>query len=161
MPDLGVQLDVFDEQRECDESQSLQGPDGINLNSHLDVFYAILRQVADTPQEVPFLSILQHLLRIEPKEPISDIIWDTTDTLVHRATLIENREDAAKLLRTPSVQKFSCPHCLQSPTGRKQSLGPATSLTIVPNTVSSVSSTVPPPPVSRSEFPFQKVVYNK
>lgn len=45
MPDLSVQLDVFDEQRECDETQSLQGPDGINLNSHLDVFYAILRQV--------------------------------------------------------------------------------------------------------------------
>lgn len=46
VPDLSVQLDVFDEQRECDESQSLQGPDGINLNSHLDVFYAILRQVS-------------------------------------------------------------------------------------------------------------------
>lgn len=46
VPDIGVQLDVFDEQRECDESQSLQGPDGINLNSHLDVFYAILRQVS-------------------------------------------------------------------------------------------------------------------
>lgn len=152
VPDLGVQLDVFDEQRECDESQSLQGPDGINLNSHLDVFYAILRQVADTPQEVPFLSILQHLLRIEPKEPISDIIWDTTDTLVHRATLIENREDATKLLRTPSIQKFSCPHCLQSPNGRKQSLGPATSITIVPNNVSSVSSTVPPPPVRETDF---------
>lgn len=45
IPDISVQLDVFDEQRECDESQSLQG-DGINLNSHLDVFYAILRQVS-------------------------------------------------------------------------------------------------------------------
>lgn len=43
--DIIVQLDVFDEQRECDEAQSLQGPNGINLNSHLDVFYAILRQV--------------------------------------------------------------------------------------------------------------------
>lgn len=52
MPDLSVQLDVFDEQRECDESQSLQGPDGINLNSHLDVFYAILRQVSDEDNSV-------------------------------------------------------------------------------------------------------------
>ena len=145
MPDLSVQLDVFDEQRECDESQSLQGPDGINLNSHLDVFYAILRQVsvdddlyksfpfilckhdviliknclfcsaltqvADTPQEIPFLNILQHLLSIEPKDAVSDIIWDTAETLVHRATLLENREDSTKLLRAPSVQKFSCPHC--------------------------------------------------
>lgn len=146
VPDLGVQLDVFDEQRECDESQSLQGPDGINLSSHLDVFYAILRQVTDTPQEVPFLSILQHLLRIEPKEPISDIIWDTTETLVHRATLIENREDAAKLLKTPSIQKFTCPHCLPNDR-RKSSLGPATSITtIVPNSSATVSAAVPPPP---------------
>ncbi|XP_063697263.1 FH2 domain-containing protein 1 isoform X2 [Culicoides brevitarsis] len=149
VPDLGVQLDVFDEQRECDESQSLQGPDGINLSSHLDVFYAILRQVADTPQEIPFLSILQHLLRIDPKEPISDIIWDATETLVHRATLIENRDDAAKLLKTPSIPKFSCPHCM--PNGRKSSLGPsasATSIPIVPNNAATVSSTtgVPPPP---------------
>ena len=45
VPDIKIQLDVFDEQRESDEVQSLQDPDGINLNSHLDVFYAILRQV--------------------------------------------------------------------------------------------------------------------
>lgn len=168
VPDLGVQLDVFDEQRECDESQSLQGPDGINLNSHLDVFYAILRQVADTPQEIPFLSILQHLLRIDPKEPISDIIWDTTETLVHRATLIENTEDAAKLLRTSSVQKFSCPQCRvdTSPGNRKQSLGLTTtsnsssSNTAVPNNTSGGGPPPPappppcaPPPVS---YLFQK-----
>ncbi|KMY98019.1 LOW QUALITY PROTEIN: uncharacterized protein Dsimw501_GD13991 [Drosophila simulans] len=100
--DIIVQLDVFVEQQECDEAQSLQAPDGINLNSHLDVFYAILRQVADTPQEVPFLNILQHLLRIDPKEPLSDIIWDTTERLVHRATLLESHEDSVRLLRTPS-----------------------------------------------------------
>lgn len=45
VPDIKIQLDVFDEQRDSDEVQSLQDPDGINLNSHLDVFYAILRQV--------------------------------------------------------------------------------------------------------------------
>lgn len=45
VPDIKIQLDVFDEQRESDEVQSLQDPDGINLNSHLEVFYAILRQV--------------------------------------------------------------------------------------------------------------------
>lgn len=67
--------------------------------------------MADTPQEIPFLNILQHLLSIEPKDAVSDIIWDTAETLVHRATLLENREDSTKLLRAPSVQKFSCPHC--------------------------------------------------
>ncbi|XP_017137865.1 FH2 domain-containing protein 1 [Drosophila miranda] len=109
--DIIVQLDVFVEQQECDEAQSLQAPDGINLSSHLDVFYAILRQVADTPQEGPFLSILQHLLRIDSKEQLSDIIWDTTERLVHRATLLESHEDAVRLLRTPSSQKFSCQSC--------------------------------------------------
>ncbi|XP_055634906.1 inverted formin-2 isoform X2 [Toxorhynchites rutilus septentrionalis] len=151
VPDIGVQIDVFDEQRECDESQSLQGPDGINLNSHLDVFYAILRQVAGTPQEIPFLSILQHLLQIDPKEPISDIIWDTAETLVHRATLLENKEASVRLLRAPSIQKLSCPHCrndITSPT-RRQSVGPQTP---GPNSTSSGHSftgplaPAPPPP---------------
>lgn len=44
-PELAVQLDVFDEQRESDDAQSLQGPSGVDLNSPLDVFYAILKQV--------------------------------------------------------------------------------------------------------------------
>lgn len=136
-------MDVFDEQRECDEAQSLQGPDGINLSSHLDVFYAILRQVADTPQEIPFLSILQHLLRIEPKEAISDIIWDTTETLVHRATLLENREDSTRLLRSPSVQKFSCPHCRGDPT---TSPNRKTSVAQVSTTISNIPP--PPPPIN-------------
>ncbi|XP_055844463.1 formin-J isoform X2 [Episyrphus balteatus] len=137
--DIIVQLDVFDEQRECDEAQSLQGPNGINLNSHLDVFSAILGQVADTPQEIPFLSILQHLLRIEPKEAVSDIIWDTTEKLVHRATLLENHEDSVRLLRSPSVQKFTCPHCRGEATSpsRKQSSAP-----LMP---SSFQVTPPPP----------------
>lgn len=82
-------------------------------------------QVAETPQEIPFLSILQHLLRIDPKEAVSDIIWDTAERLVHRATLLENRDDAARLLRAPSAQsKFFC-HCQhrsESSPSRKQSL---------------------------------------
>ncbi|CAH2053977.1 unnamed protein product, partial [Iphiclides podalirius] len=140
-PDLGVQLDVFEEQRESDEAQ---GPGGINLNSHLDVFYAILKQVADTPQEIPFLSILQHLLRIDPKEPVSDIIWDTAETLVHRATLLESREDAAKLLRAPSVQTkmgCMCQHRDTSGAGRKQSLQRA------------LSPPPPPPPAPAPPMP--------
>lgn len=143
--DIAVQLDVFEEQRECDEAQSLQGSDGINLSSHLDVFYAILGQVADTPQEIPFLSILQHLLRIDPKEPISDIIWDTTETLVHRATLLENREDSTRLLRAPSIQKFTCPHCRGDNTSpsRKQSLAQTTGNVAL---LSSAKSPPPPPP---------------
>lgn len=149
--DIVVQLDVFDEQRECDEAQSLQGPNnGINLNSHLDVFYEILRQVADTPQEIPFLSILQHLLRIDPKEPISDIIWDTAEKLVHRATLLESHEDSKRLLRSPSVQKISCPHCRNDATSpsRKQSVITlsTTTTTPIPKPPTPPTSTPAPPP---------------
>ncbi|XP_055915666.1 formin-J [Eupeodes corollae] len=154
--DIPVQLDVFDEQRECDEAQSLQDPNGINLNSHLDVFSAILGQVADTPQEMPFLSILQHLLRIEPKESISDIIWETTEKLVHRATLLENYEDSVRLMRSPSVQKITCPHCRGEATSpsRKQSSAPLTpnSFQETPSsTALSLSNTSSQSPSSRSD----------
>ncbi|XP_052750901.1 inverted formin-2 [Galleria mellonella] len=155
-PDLGVQLDVFEEQRESDEAQ---GPGGINLNSHLDVFYAILKQVADTPQEIPFLSILQHLLRIDPKEPVSDIVWDTAETLVHRATLLESREDAAKLLRAPSVQAkmgCTCQHRDISAAGRKQSLQRALSPPPPPPPPAPAPappSAIPPPPAPMMPAP--------
>ena len=45
VPDLRVQLDVFDDQRDTDEELSNQGPPGIDLSSHVEVFYAILGQV--------------------------------------------------------------------------------------------------------------------
>ncbi|CAG9858239.1 unnamed protein product [Phyllotreta striolata] len=148
-PELAVQLDVFDEQRENDDSQSLQGPHGVDLNSPLDVFYAILKQVAETPQEIPFLSILQHLLRIDPKEPVSDIIWDTAERLVHRATLLENREDSARLLRTPSTQSKLFCHCQLriDNSSRRQSLtGPLSPPPPAPGPP-------PPPPLIGSPLP--------
>ena len=131
-----MQLDVFEEQKDSDEAH-VEGPHGVDLSSHLDVFYSILKQVIDTPQEIPFLSILQHLLRIDPKEPISDLIWDTAERLVHSATLLENKEDAHRLLRAPSQHKSL--HRLKSVDGglRKQSFE---------NGESSSSAAPPPPP---------------
>lgn len=119
-------------------------------SSRLIAMLILLTQVADTPQEIPFLNILQHLLSIEPKDAISDIIWDTAETLVHRATLVENREDSTKLLRTPSVQKFSCPHCridITSP-NRKLSLPHnLTSITLTsPQSHAGAIPVAPPPP---------------
>ncbi|KAL7731951.1 hypothetical protein ACLKA6_017000 [Drosophila palustris] len=153
--DIIVQLDVFVEQQESDEAQSLQAPDGINLSSHLDVFYAILRQVADKPQEGPFLSILQHLLRVDSKEPLSDVIWDTTERLVHRATLIESPDDAVRLLRQQSAQKFTCPNCRITCGGGgvQTTSGTSTSTSTPPPpppaafTVNGVGPVPPPPPV--------------
>lgn len=116
-------------------------------NKSFSLCLFILDQVADTPQEIPFLNILQHLLSIEPKDAISDIVWDTAETLVHRATLLENREDSTKLLRSPSVQKFSCPHCridISSP-NRKLSL-PHTLPSVTLSTQQSQLGAVPPAP---------------
>uniref|UniRef100_A0A1B6D1V3 FH2 domain-containing protein n=1 Tax=Clastoptera arizonana TaxID=38151 RepID=A0A1B6D1V3_9HEMI len=141
VPDLGVQLDVFDEQRESDDTQVLHSPHSVDLSSHLDVFYAILRQVADTPQEIPFLSILQHLLRIDPKEAVSDIVWDTAERLVHRATLLEGREDATRLLRSPSL---TAKHPLCG--SRKQSLNTSTPGPPPPPPPPPVPGPPPPPP---------------
>ncbi|XP_023248408.1 FH2 domain-containing protein 1 [Copidosoma floridanum] len=138
VPDLRVQLDVFDDQRDTDEELSNQGPPGIDLSSHVDVFYAILGQVADTPQEIPFLSILQHLLRLDPKEAASDLAWDTAETLVHRATLLENRDDATKLLRSPSLQTNLCCHCR----GADQTCG-GSRKSSVPTTTTATTATMP------------------
>ncbi|XP_015112229.1 uncharacterized protein LOC107037914 [Diachasma alloeum] len=146
-PDLRVQLDVFDDQRETDEELTNQGPPGIDLSSHVDVFYAILGQIADTPQEIPFLSILQHLLRLDPKEAASDLAWDTAETLVHRATLLESRDDVTKLLRSPSLQTNLCCHCRgtdQSSTPRKSSIPAGNS---PPFLVSPPATSIPTPPV--------------
>lgn len=118
------------------------------------VLCCYLSQVADTPQEIPFLNILQHLLSIEPKDAISDIVWDTAETLVHRATLLENREDSTRLLRTPSVQKFSCPHCridITSP-NRKLSL-PHNLTSVTLTTPQSHSGAIPVAPPLPSNVP--------
>lgn len=149
-PDVRVQLDAFDDQRETDEELTNHGPPGIDLSSHVDVFYAILGQVADTPQEIPFLSVLQHLLRLDPKDAASDLAWDTAETLVHRATLLESREDATKLLRSPSLQTNLCCHCRGADqtcgTSRKASLPASNSLT--------APLPPPPPPVPAAPNPL-------
>ncbi|XP_043504299.1 uncharacterized protein LOC122525518 [Polistes fuscatus] len=157
VPDLRVQLDVFDDQRESDEVLSNNGPPEIDLSSHVDIFYAILGQIADTPQEIPFLSILQHLLRLDPKDAASDLAWDTAETLVHRATLLESREDVTKLLRSPSLQTNNlCCHCRGNDqtcgTSRKASLpvsnttAPLTSATNTSVTIAATTTTTTTPP---------------
>ncbi|XP_076117482.1 uncharacterized protein LOC143085163 isoform X1 [Mytilus galloprovincialis] len=93
-----VQLDVFDEQKANDEEQ-LPGIKGVDLNSPLDVFHAIFTQITDTTQEI-FLTTLQHMLKIDPSDENSKLIWQTVETLVSRATLIENNDDSQKLLKS-------------------------------------------------------------
>lgn len=97
---------------------------------------------------------MQHLLRIDPKEAVSDIIWDTAERLVHRATLLENREDAARLLRAPSVQSkifCHCQHRSESSPSRKQSLN-AMPLSPPPG---------PPPPPNLGMYTKRKQILQK
>ncbi len=54
--------------------------------------------MCDSNQEAPFLTILQHLLQIDPSGKLTDTIWETVEKLVYRATMMEHKQDAEKLL---------------------------------------------------------------
>lgn len=55
--------------------------------------------------------ILQHLLRIDPTDSINDVIWKVVEKLVHRATQLENSEEAERLVNSTITHKFSCQNC--------------------------------------------------
>ncbi|KAF4526912.1 hypothetical protein B566_EDAN008355 [Ephemera danica] len=162
--ELRVQLDVYIEQRDGDEAAARsEGPHnfGVDLNSPLDVFYAVLRQVVDTPQEIPFLNILQHLLGVDPRDDASDLVWDVAETLVHRATLLETREDASRLLGSQgrSLPKLasgerscycSCHRDVDNGSKRKPSASSVTDGArplVLPPVPSPALSPPPPPPL--------------
>lgn len=103
-PDLTAQLDVFEEQHKSDDSEQRLESKNVDLDSPLDVFYAILKQVADTPHAVPFLNILHNLLSIDSNDPLSDIIWDNVDKAVQRG--IMTREEPPRLSRFNSKSQL-------------------------------------------------------
>lgn len=103
--ELSKQIDLFEEQRKSDDNI-----DSLDVNSHQDIFFTILRQVSGQPEyETPFLHLLQHLLTIDyGSSDIPSVIWETASTLVHRATtLIESRDDADKLIRWHTKRRGS------------------------------------------------------
>ncbi|XP_072040337.1 LOW QUALITY PROTEIN: uncharacterized protein [Amphiura filiformis] len=115
-PDLVVQLDVFDDNKIADEEQ-FSGPEGVDLNNAIDVFHAIFKQVCDTPQITPFLTILQHLLRIDTREPISDAVWEVAEKLVHKSILLEKKEHRERLLKLGERELIKAVTTFQSPSG--------------------------------------------
>ncbi|XP_059179273.1 formin-J-like [Physella acuta] len=95
---LEVQLQVFDESLTSDEV-TLPATRGLDLGSTLDVFHAVHRQVLESQQELPFLTVLQHLLKIDASnERLSETIWNTVEKLVAQATGVESEKDAQKLV---------------------------------------------------------------
>ncbi|XP_013109704.1 uncharacterized protein LOC106088638 [Stomoxys calcitrans] len=109
--DFVVQFDVLHDRRPSVEPLSLQSWNGVNINSHIDVTQAILKQLENSNQETAFLNILQHLLSIDSKHDSANIIWNTIEKLVHRAKLIENQYDSECLLRGAIEHKLTCPNC--------------------------------------------------
>ncbi|XP_055339989.1 LOW QUALITY PROTEIN: inverted formin-2-like [Paramacrobiotus metropolitanus] len=153
--DLFVQLDTFDEQKFADDA-NLSSPDGLDLTNVMDVFHAVLAQVANTPQEATFLNLLQHLLQVDPNVPLGNTVWSTAEKLVHRASLLETKEDADLLLRPPvnvnvlhnKVERLKSQHDLTSPSASSMHLPssdpPVPAADTAP--VSARRSPPPPPP---------------
>ncbi|XP_050312283.1 inverted formin-2 [Anthonomus grandis grandis] len=110
--DLLTQIEVFDEQLRSDNAEQDRE---VKMDSPQDVFHAILKQVSNTPHSVPFLHILQHLLAIDPNDPLSDLVWENAEKLVQRAT---EKEDFSKLVRANSRSQLKV-NCTCS---RRQSL---------------------------------------
>ena len=52
----------------------------------------------DTPSELTFLSVLQHLLQIDANDVIGDVIWNVIDKLVSGATLLVHKSEAERLV---------------------------------------------------------------
>ncbi|WAQ98975.1 FHDC1-like protein [Mya arenaria] len=158
---LQTQLDVFEEHKENDEEQ-LPGAKGIDLNSPLDVFHAIYKQVCDTPHDIHFLTVLQHLLKIDAGESNAELIWTTVESLTSKATGIESSEDSKKLLqsftkRLDSVSNESKCSCSCHTDGERHRLtSPRRSSSVVqdgdgkkmtsPAPTPGVTNTAPPPP---------------
>lgn len=67
--------------------------------------------MSDTPQEIHFLTILQHLLKIDPTDKHSELLWVTTESLVSKATVIDSTEESTKLLQSFSKRLDSKSEC--------------------------------------------------
>lgn len=109
-----------------------------------------LLQVCDTPQEIHFLTTLQHLLQIDPTDGASETTWETIEKLVCKASLIQKQEESQKLLLSfnKKIDFTCCCSCHKDGSERKISrhrLG-----------VSPASTPDgPPPPFPSSSSPSQ------
>ncbi|KAH9488450.1 hypothetical protein Btru_062772 [Bulinus truncatus] len=99
---VDLQLQVFDDNLKSDEDE-LPGTKGIDLGNPLDLFHAVHRQVVEHQLELPFLTVLQHLLKIDTNdESLGETVWSTVEQLVAKATVVETKEDAVKLVTSVS-----------------------------------------------------------
>ncbi|CAB0020216.1 unnamed protein product, partial [Nesidiocoris tenuis] len=128
--DLRVQLDVFDEQKESDEAQSGHAPAGVDLNSHLDVFNAILlraycHHLQQRPRPHRYLRLHRphrHRLRyfwpelLHHRRPLQPQWWD------RRRRHCGPRRRQPSPHRAPSRRSRPIPNCC--PSKKRQRRGP-------------------------------------
>ncbi|XP_021099260.1 inverted formin-2 isoform X3 [Heterocephalus glaber] len=86
--DLLIQLEAFEEARVEDEEELLHVCDGINMNSHQEVFTSLFHKVSCSPASAQLLSVLQGLLHLEPSGSSGQLLWEALESLVNRAVLL-------------------------------------------------------------------------
>ncbi|XP_076362790.1 uncharacterized protein LOC143253210 isoform X2 [Tachypleus tridentatus] len=90
----GIHFSVLDDKYYPNEDKNVASHEKMK-----GIFNAILSQVEDTPEEQMFQKILHHLSNINTSlKTMKEIIWETAERLVNRATLVDNKEDAEQLL---------------------------------------------------------------
>ncbi|XP_005410893.1 PREDICTED: inverted formin-2 isoform X1 [Chinchilla lanigera] len=86
--DLLIQLEAFEEAKAEDEEELLRVCDGVNMNSHQEVFASLFHKVSCSPASAQLLSVLQGLLHLEPSGRSGQLLWEALESLVNRAVLL-------------------------------------------------------------------------
>ncbi|XP_067847799.1 inverted formin-2 isoform X1 [Heptranchias perlo] len=94
--DLLVQCLTFEETKGDDDEELMRIYDGIDMNSHQEVFSALFNKVSTSPVSTQLLSILQGLLQLEPSNSSSHLLWEALEILVNRAILIADDTNEEK-----------------------------------------------------------------
>ncbi|XP_069772654.1 inverted formin-2 isoform X1 [Narcine bancroftii] len=86
--DLLVQCLTFEDAKGNDDEELIQMYDGVDMNSHQEVFATLFNKVSSSPVSTQLLSILQGLLQLDPLSSCGSLIWKALEVLVNRAVLI-------------------------------------------------------------------------
>ncbi|XP_078262602.1 inverted formin-2 isoform X2 [Rhinoraja longicauda] len=109
--DLLVQCLTFEDTKGDDDEELMKLYDGIDMNSHQEVFTALFNKVSSLPVSTHLLSILQGLLQLDPSNSSSPLIWGALEVLVNRAVLVaddanEDEDIGPVMERLVLVNKF-------------------------------------------------------
>ncbi|XP_029413686.1 inverted formin-2 [Nannospalax galili] len=95
--DLLIQLEAFEEAKAEDEEELQRVCDGVNMNSHQEVFASLFHKVSCSPASAQLLSVLQGLLHLEPAGRSGQLLWEALENLVNRAVLLASDAQACTL----------------------------------------------------------------